>query len=342
MVSQFPFPTCSRMIFKPGDSNQKNHVFCHMHTAVVIKSMGKWCQVRDDAGKYWQCRMRGKLRMKGIRSTNPIAVGDRVVIEPETQMEDHAVITDIEKRKNFIVRKSVNLSKETHIVAANIDQAFLLVTLARPRTSVGFIDRFLVAAKAYDIPVVIVFNKIDEYSEEEKESTSEVRILYESIGYKCLEVSALERINVDAVLDLMSRKSSMVSGHSGVGKSTLINAINPDLNIKTMEVSDSHEQGRHTTTFAEMHPVGDNGFIIDTPGIKGFGIVTIAREELHHHFPEMFALLPECKFHNCLHVLEPHCAVKLAIEEGRIPKSRYTSYLSMYQEEEGPYRTVNY
>jgi ribosome biogenesis GTPase / thiamine phosphate phosphatase len=313
-----------------------------MHTAVVIKSMGKWCQVRDDAGKYWQCRMRGKLRMQGIRSTNPISVGDRVQIEPEAQMEDHAVIVGIEPRKNFIVRKSVNLSKETHIVASNIDQAFLLVTLARPRTSVGFIDRFLVAAKAYDIPVTIVFNKIDEYSEAEKIATSKIQDLYENIGYRCLEVSALERINVDEVLDMMSGKSSMVSGHSGVGKSTLINAINPDLNIKTMEVSDAHEQGRHTTTFAEMHPVGEGGFIIDTPGIKGFGIVTIAKEELHHHFPEMFALLPNCKYHNCLHVLEPHCAVKLAVEEGRIAESRYVSYLSMYEEEEGPYRTVNY
>lgn len=304
--------------------------------------MGKWYQIRDAEGEMWQCRLRGKLRMKGLRSTNPIAVGDTVFFEPEENMDGQAVITGIEARKNFIVRKSVNLSKETHIVASNIDLAILLVTIARPRTTLGFIDRFLVTAEAYNIPVVIVFNKIDEYTDEEREKAEGFKSIYRSIGYECLDVSALENVNVDAVAQMMEGKQCMTGGHSGVGKSTLINAINPDLNIRTSEVSDHHEKGRHTTTFAEMHPIGETGYIIDTPGIKGFGIVTIPKDELHHHFPEMFALLPSCKFHNCLHVAEPGCAVKKAVEDGDVAESRYNSYLSMYSEDEGPYRTVNY
>ncbi|MCB0760998.1 MAG: ribosome small subunit-dependent GTPase A [Flavobacteriales bacterium] len=311
-------------------------------TGVVVKSMGKWYAVRDGDGVMWQCRIRGKMRMKGLRHTNPIAVGDHVIIEPEEGDEGQAVILEIEERKNYIVRRSVNLSKETHIVASNIDVAFLLVTIARPRTSLGFIDRFLVVADAYDIPTVIVFNKIDEYSEEERQVAGIYREIYEGIGYTCLDVSALHGQGVDEVADKMKGKQCMVGGHSGAGKSTLINAINPELNIRTSEVSDYHEKGKHTTTFAEMHELGNGGYIIDTPGIKGFGIVTIPRDQLHHHFPEMFDLLPECKFHNCLHLAEPGCAVKAAVESGAVAESRYNSYLSMYEEDEGPYRTVNY
>lgn len=303
---------------------------------LVIKSTGKWYEVFGDDEQQYVCQIKGRFRLQGLRTTNPISVGDRVHFEIDS--DGFGVIDTIEDRKNYIIRKSVNLSKEAHIVACNVDRAFLVVTLERPRTSTGFIDRFLVTADTYNIPVTLIFNKIDEYDQEQMEDLEWMEDLYRFCGYDSLRTDALHGIGIPAVCGMMKDKISMISGHSGVGKSTLINQLVPGLTLKTAEVSDSHNKGKHTTTFAEMHPLPDGGWIIDTPGIKGFGLVDIPKEELHHHFPEMFRLLPECKFHNCLHINEPGCAVRKAVEETSIPPERYQSYLSMYNEEEGPYR----
>lgn len=284
----------------------------------------------------YACQMKGKFRMAGIKTTNPLAVGDRVAFE---LMEDGTgVIDTIHERKNCIIRKSVNLSKQAHIIASNVDRAFLVVTLETPPTSTGFIDRFLVSAEAYGIPTTIIFNKVDAYSEEANENLAYYKYIYGECGYEMLETSALKGVGIDAVSKSMEGNINMVSGHSGVGKSTLINQLIPGANIRTAEVSDFHFKGKHTTTFAEMHLLPNSGFIIDTPGIKGFGLVDIEKDELHHLFPEMFKLLPECKFHNCLHINEPGCAVRKALENEEIPEERYVNYLSMYNEEEGPYR----
>lgn len=310
-----------------------------MKEALVIKSTGKWYQVVDDEGKQWECRIRGRIRLKGLRTTNPIAVGDRVQIEVEEGEEDRAVILDILPRKNYIIRRSVNLSAEAHIVASNVDQAFLMVTLKRPDTSTGFIDRFLVSAEAYEIPVIILFNKIDECNEEEVELVEDMAALYLDIGYEVYIVSALDEVDIKAVGQMMAGKVNMIGGHSGVGKSTLINGLNPNIEIATADVSEYHQKGMHTTTFAEMHDIGNGGYIIDTPGIKGFGLVDIPKEELHHHFPEIFALLPDCKFHNCLHINEPGCAVKAAVDADEIPGTRYYNYVMMYEhDDDNPYR----
>lgn len=299
----------------------------------MTKSTGSWYAVITEDRRIYECRIRGNFRLKGIKSTNPVAVGDRVSFEIEPGKET-AVITEVEERKNYIIRKSTNLSKQTHIIAANIDQAFLVATLVLPRTSTGFIDRFLVTAEAYHIPVNIVFNKVDLYDDETKEYLEELIAIYELSGYKCYAVSALDASDVQTLRELMRDKTNLVSGHSGVGKSTLINAIEPNLELKVGELSGAHSKGKHTTTFAEMFPLSSGGFIIDTPGIKEFGLVDMAKEELGHYFPEIRERMGECQFSNCLHVNEPKCAVRNAVEEGLIAESRYMNYLNMLNSEE--------
>jgi ribosome biogenesis GTPase / thiamine phosphate phosphatase len=301
---------------------------------VVIKSTGSWYNVLTDNGEIIDCRIKGKFRIQGIKTTNPIAVGDKV----EFEMEEDArgVIHKIEDRKNYIIRKSINLSKQSHIIAANMDQAFLIVTLALPRTSAGFIDRFLLTAEAYHIPVNIIFNKVDLF-ESEPETMKDLNdfiSIYEKIGYKCYKVSATENKEIGILRDLTKDKITLISGHSGVGKSTLVNAMDAKLDLKIGEISDAHFKGKHTTTFAEMHPLSYGGFIIDTPGIKELGLVDMEREEISGYFPEMRALKNQCKFNNCLHLNEPKCAVIEAVEKGEIALSRYNSYLGIMNGEE--------
>lgn len=309
----------------------------------VYKSTGSWYLVKADTGVFCECRMKGKFRMEGIKSTNPIAVGDRVDFEMETKNDTQTgVIHGIEDRKNYIIRKSVNLSKQTHIIAANVDLVFLLITINNPPTLTSFIDRFLVTAEAYSIPVVLVFNKIDSYQLEQRAEVMYLKDIYQKIGYTCLEVSATANTNINAVKELMVGKTSMFVGHSGVGKSTLVNAIEPGLNLKTKKISAQHLQGQHTTTFAEMFDLSFDARIIDTPGIKGFGVVHMEREEVDDYFPEFLALKNGCKFNNCLHVEEPKCAVKEALEKEEISYSRYRSYLQIIAGEEEAYRTESW
>jgi len=300
---------------------------------MVIKSTGSWYQVLGDDGRHYECRIKGKFRTKGIRTTNPIAVGDRVEFELEPDQES-AVISALEPRRNYIIRKSINLSKQAQILGANLDQAILVVTLASPPTSLGFIDRFLVTAEAYSVPAALVFNKLDLFSEEGLEILEEYVSIYSELGYPCYEVSALEGANIDQLRDLLRDKVTLVSGHSGVGKSSLINAIAPGSQLRTGSISDWSDKGKHTTTFAEMLPLPFGGYLIDTPGIRELGIVDIEQAELSHFFPEMRALLNACRFHNCRHVNEPGCAVLDALEAGDIQPSRYESYLSIYQNED--------
>jgi ribosome biogenesis GTPase len=296
---------------------------------LVIKSTGSWYQVHAEDGEIYDCRIKGKFRIKGIQTTNPIAVGDQVNFELEPN-SGNGVIDKLHDRKNYIIRKSINLSKQAQIIAANMDQAFLVVTLASPRTSMGFIDRFLATAEAYSIPAVLIFNKLDLFNDAGLEILEEYKAIYENIGYPCYTVSALEGTNIHIIEDLLKDKTTLFSGHSGVGKSSLINALLPDLDIKTGEVSEASDKGQHTTTFAEMHELPFGGYLIDTPGIRELGIFDIRPEELGHYFVEMRALLNQCKFHNCRHVNEPGCAVIKAVEEGEIELSRYESYLSIY------------
>ena len=309
-------------------------------TGIVYKSTGSWYFVKSEKGDLYQCRIKGKFRIKGIKSTNPIAVGDSVEFDIETKGDEEiGVIKLIHERTNYIVRKSVNLSKQTQIIASNIDLAFLLITINNPPTLTTFIDRFLVTAQAYSIKVILVFNKIDSYKEEEKGEIAYLKDIYKTIGYTCVEVSAIKKINLDTVKSLMKSKTSLFSGHSGVGKTTLLNALEPGLNLKTKQISDQHQQGQHTTTFAEMFDLSFNAKIIDTPGIKGFGVVAIDKEELGDYFTEFFALKSACKFHNCIHVNEPQCAVKEALEDEKVSWSRYKSYLQILEGEEENYRT---
>lgn len=296
---------------------------------LVIKSTGSWYQVVSDTGKQVDCRIQGKFRMKDIKTTNPIAVGDRVEFELEPELET-GVITHLEERKNYIIRKSVNLSKQAQIIAANLDQAFLIVTLASPRTSLGFIDRFLVTAEAYDIPASIIFNKLDLFSEEGLEILASYEKIYADLGYPCYHVSAKEGTNVEQIQDLLQNKVTLISGHSGVGKSTLINAMLPEAKVKTGAVSDWSDKGQHTTTFAEMYTLPFGGYLIDTPGIRELGIIDIEQQELGHFFPEIRSRMNDCRFHNCRHINEPGCAVLEAVENGEIEPTRYDSYLSIY------------
>jgi ribosome biogenesis GTPase len=309
----------------------------------VYKSTGSWYTVKTDDGKFFECRIKGKFRIKGIKSTNPIAVGDQVQFEVETiGDETYGVISEIADRKNYIIRKSVKLSKQTHIIAANIDQVFLLVTLNNPKTYTVFIDRFLATAEAYDIPTVLLFNKEDTYKPEEIKAVSNLMGIYETIGYTCINISAITGLQVDKVITLMKGKTSMFAGNSGVGKSTLINYIAPELNIKTTELSEQHVQGQHTTTFAEMYDLEFGARIIDTPGIRGFGIVDMDKDEIGDYFPELFKFKEACKFNNCLHLEEPKCAVKKALENNEISASRYRSYVQMVMGEDDVYRMDNY
>ncbi len=295
----------------------------------MIRSTGSWYDVRDNDGHIYRARLKGKFKIKGLKVTNPIAVGDRVQFEVEDEIENTAIIIDIEPRENYIIRQSVHKTAHGHILAANVDQAVLLATLTMPRTSLGFIDRFLVTAEAFRIPTTIVFNKADILNDDGLAYQQEIIDLYEKIGYNCLITAALEGTGVDEFKALLDNKVTLLSGHSGVGKSTLVNAISPDLNLRTSEVSTFANKGVHTTTFAEMFELGPDTYIIDTPGIKELGLSDMQKEEISHYFPEMRELLNQCRFNNCLHVNEPGCAVKDAVGEGEIAESRYWSYLGM-------------
>ncbi|MCO6499380.1 MAG: ribosome small subunit-dependent GTPase A [Vicingus serpentipes] len=308
---------------------------------VVIKSTGSWYSVRTENGEQVEARIKGKFRLQGIRTTNPIAVGDNVTLSKEE--DGKAVISEIAPRKNYIIRKSINLSKRSHIIASNIDQAILLVTLTQPKTYTAFIDRFLVTAEAYHIPTVIVFNKTDLYSDSEKKELTFLIKTYEKIGYRCITISATKNENITAVKEIMKNKVSMISGHSGVGKTTLLNTIEPNLKLKTNTISEMHKAGKHTTTFAEMFPLSFGGYIIDTPGIKAFGLIDFDKAELSHYFLEMRQRLTNCQFHNCLHINEPKCAIKDAVANQEIEEFRYLNYLSMYNDdEEENYRSKGY
>jgi len=302
-----------------------------MQEGVVIKSTGSWYEVRNDSGEVVLCRLRGKIRLDGIRTTNPISVGDKVLYEKENN-KDTCVINKILPRHNVIVRKSVNLSKASHIIASNIDQAILVATIAQPRTSTGFIDRFLVTAEAYHIPTTIVFNKCDLYDEEQMSQAEELISTFEDIGYKSFMISAKTGYRCEELKEIMKDKVSLFSGHSGVGKSALVNRLDPNLNVRVGEISDVHEKGKHTTTFSQMFPLSFGGYIIDSPGIKEFGLYDMEKETLAQRFPEMRNLMHECKFSNCTHLHEPHCAIKDAVENNVIADWRYNDYCSMMED----------
>ena len=312
-------------------------------TGLVYKSTGSWYTVKSENGDFIECRMKGKFRIKGIKSTNPIAVGDWVDYElEETSDSVTGTIHNIHERKNYIVRKSVNLSHQMHIIASNIDRVFLLITINNPPTTTSFIDRFLVTAEAYGIETILVFNKIDTFDETTLDEQLYLQHIYQEIGYQCLRVSSTEMKGIEVLKELMIGKVSMFSGHSGVGKSTLVNALEPNLQLKTKVISEQSMQGQHTTTFAEMYDLSFDARIIDTPGIKGFGIVDMEKEEISGYFPEFFKLKDQCKFNNCLHKDEPHCAIKKGLENDQISWSRYKSYLRILEGDEEHYRTDIY
>lgn len=301
---------------------------------MVMRSTGSWYDVRLADGSIWPCRLRGKFKIKGLKVTNPIAVGDRVWVQAEEGEEQRGVILDIQSRENYLVRKSVHKTAHGHLLATNLDQAVLIITLTFPRTSLGFVDRFLVSAESFRIPTRLVFNKIDLMPQEALDYQQELAELYEPLGYPCHFISALQGIGMTELREALNQKVTLVAGHSGVGKSTFINALAPDLDLRTSEVSTFANKGVHTTTFAEMFELGPETYLIDTPGIKELGLLDIGEEELGHYFPEMRALLNSCRFHNCRHVHEPGCAVKSGVEEGLIAESRYQSYLSMLDGED--------
>jgi len=307
-------------------------------TGLVIRNTGSWYTVKTDGGQLVDCKIKGNFRLKGIRSTNPVAVGDVVTVVPNN--EGTAFITEIADRRNYIIRKASNLSKQSHIIAANVDQAMLVVTVNYPQTSTIFIDRFLASAEAYRIPVILVFNKVDMLDDDERRYLDMMINLYETVGYECRAISAQNGDGVDDLRLLLDGKITVLSGNSGVGKSTLINRLLPDANLRTAEISDAHNTGMHTTTFSEMLQLPDGGYIIDTPGIKGFGTFDIEREELTSYFKEIFHFSKDCRFNNCTHTHEPGCAVLKALEEHYIAESRYQSYLSMLDDkDESKYRS---
>jgi ribosome biogenesis GTPase len=299
---------------------------------LVMKSTGSWYLVKTDDGSIIECRLKGKIRLEDRKTTNPVAVGD--IVELQRDEDGSNQIVTILPRKNYIIRKSINLSKQAHIIASNLDQAILVATLVAPRTSLGFIDRFLVTAEAYSINAKIVFNKCDVLDEEMIELQNDIIKLYTDIGYQCYSISSFNNEDVEMVKDLLKDKTTLLSGHSGVGKTTLINAIDSKLDLRTGDISSAHLKGMHTTTFAELFPLSFGGNIIDSPGIKELGLVEMKKEEIGHYFPEIRALLNECKFNNCIHVNEPHCAILKAVEEGNISEERYQSYLGILNGEE--------
>lgn len=300
-----------------------------MQKGLVIRSTGSWYDVRDQEGEIWQCRLKGKFKIQGLKVTNPIAVGDRVKWEIEDESRGTGIISEIEDRDNYIVRASVHKTAHAHILAANVDQAVVIATLTFPRTSLGFIDRMLVTAESFRIPAVIVFNKQDLFDDEIKAYQQQLIDLYQGIGYECFTTSVVSGEGIEQFKEILKNKVSVLAGHSGVGKSSLVNAIAPHLDLRTNEVSSFANKGVHTTTFAEMFELDDESFIIDSPGIKELGLSNTEKEEISHYFPEMRERLNECRFHNCLHIDEPKCAVKDAVENGEIALSRYESYLSM-------------
>lgn len=295
----------------------------------VISATGSWYEVAT-AEEVLRCRIRGRLRLKGVRSTNPVVVGDRVVVEPDGES---SVIVEIVPRRNYVIRRASNLSKESHIIAANIDQALIVVTLIEPQTALEFVDRFLITCEAYKVPATILLAKID-LLESNPEAIAEFHAIYESAGYNVIDISATQGIGVDVVKDILKGKTTLVSGNSGVGKSTLIGKIDPELDIRTGEISESFHKGKHTTTFSTMYPLSEGGYIIDTPGIKGFGLLEIEDKELWHYFPEMIATAGSCRFYNCTHTHEPGCAVVEAVKVGEIAYSRYESYLKILDDDD--------
>lgn len=301
--------------------------------AKVLKSTGKWYTVELEDGEIASCRIRGKIRLEGLSTTNPVAVGDTVIVSTDFDQEGNRTITDIEKRKNYIVRKSTNLSKQMQILAANIDKAYLLVTLKNPITQLAFIDRFLVSAESFRIPTTLLINKTDIYDADELEYANALKFMYENIGYETFLISATNPSTTAFLKKEIEGKQVMISGHSGTGKSSLINHLDETLNLKTGVISEAHLQGKHTTTFAEMYKLQSGGYIIDTPGIRAFGIVELEKEHISHYFPEMRKLLNQCKFHNCKHLNEPNCAIKKAIETGDIYESRYQTYVQLMTED---------
>jgi ribosome biogenesis GTPase len=303
---------------------------------LVIKVAGSLYSVKDTDGIIVECRIKGKLRTRDLKSTNPITVGDVVKFD---LINDVGSIHEIEERKNYIIRKSTNLSKQHHIIAANIDQAILIVTLKDPETNTDFIDRYLVSAEAFNIPVILVFNKVDLLSGDSFEYLKYLTHLYKNIGYQCIETSVPQALNIDKLLNILQNKITVVNGNSGVGKSSLINAIDSDLNLKIGKISDFHQTGMHTTSYSEMFELKFGGYIIDTPGIKAFGLIDFSKEELYHYFPEIFKIAENCKFYNCTHIHEPGCEVIKAMDEGRISLTRYTSYFNMFSDDNNKHRS---
>ena len=308
-----------------------------MKSGLVLKTTGMRYSVRDDNGEIYYCSIRGKLRLKGVKTTNPITVGDIVDIELEN--DNTGSICRVHDRKNYIIRRSTNLSRESHIIAANLDQTLLIVTIDFPETPAAFIDRYLVTAEAYGVPTILIFNKIDLYTDEQNEKLNQYISIYEKIGYQCFKVSAKTEENLSEIKKILTEKISLISGNSGVGKSTIINKIEPSLKQKTEEISSYHLTGKHTTTFSEMFELSFGGFIIDTPGIKGFGLIDIDKNELYHFFPEIFKTAKNCRFNNCTHTHEPGCAVIEEVKMGEISPSRYISYISIFDDENDKYRS---
>ena len=308
-----------------------------MEKGLILKSIGIRYRVLTENGKIIDCVIKGKLRVKELHTTNPVAVGDNVLFELEGN-SNSGIITKVLDRKNYILRKASNLSKQSQIIATNIDQVFLMITIILPATPVEFIDRFLITAEAYRVPAKIIINKTDLYKEAELSKMKNLITIYSKIGYECIKLSLYNKENLNYLVQLMKDKTSLVSGNSGVGKTTLLNSLNPSLNLKTEEISNYHKQGKHITTFPEMHQMPFGGYVIDTPGIRGFGIVDMQRNEIYHFFPEIFRTSKTCRFNNCLHLDEPECAVRVAVENGDIDALRYRSYINIIEDDNSKYR----